>query len=103
MYQILTTVYFGFVKNVTVEEIAAKHAGLKSGLSLGVILVMRALISPLHAILPKEDPKILIAELVSCVPLSGIGQWLRRFFHPFVTFSTCLVSQNLSTTVKQKA
>ena len=91
--------------NMTIEEIAAKHAGLKSGFSLGVILVMRTLITPLHAILPKEDPKILIAELVSCVPLSGIWQWLRRFFPSFcgILNMPCIVSQNLSTTVKQKA
>ena len=53
------------VKPVTIDDIADKHAGLKSDLEfvLGVILVIKTLISPLHPILLKEDPKILIAKL----------------------------------------
>ena len=41
MYKILTTVYFVYVGNVTIEEIADKRAGLKSEFSLGGILVIR--------------------------------------------------------------
>ena len=51
------------VKPVTIDDIADKHAVLKSEFVLGVILVIKTLISPLHPILLKEDPKILIAKL----------------------------------------